>query len=240
MLSVAASLWYIAPQVVDANPSSHVAHEPADEALVARVCQRDAAALAQLYDRYATPVYALASHLLGAADAEEVVQDAFLSLWHKAAQYDPARSPFGAWFMAIARHRTLDELRRRNHQQRLRAAEGVDRVLAEAPDPATGVEEAVWQRESGDAVLRALQRLPEEQRRVLVLGYFGGLSHAAMAQRLGWPLGTVKKRVRLGLQKLRAALGGYAPRAENEPAALAGTRQPVALAASALPAGGKQ
>jgi RNA polymerase sigma-70 factor (ECF subfamily) len=237
MLSRAATLCYIAPPVDDR--SGPLGPQPTDEALVARVCQRDAAALAHLYDRYAAPVYALANHLLGPADAEEIVQDVFLSLWHKAAQYDPARSAFGAWFMAIARHRTLDELRRRGHQQQVRAAEGVERILADAPDPAVGVEEEVWLRASGGAVLRALQRLPEEQRRVLVLGYFGGLSHAAMAQRLGWPLGTVKKRVRLGLQKLRAALIGYAPhvRPSGEASPPLGSARPATELAA--PRGGR-
>jgi RNA polymerase sigma-70 factor (ECF subfamily) len=181
-----------------------------DEALAARLCGRDAAALAQLYDRYAAAVHALASHTLGPADAEEVVQDVFLGLWTKAGQFDPRRGAFGAWFMAVVRHRILDELRRRGARQRLQAAEAVDRRLAAAAAGAR-VEDEVWRRERGAAVLGALQALPAEQRRVLVLGYFGGLSHAALAAHLGWPLGTVKKRVRLGLQKLRAALGGYAP-----------------------------
>ena len=206
--------------------------EAADEALAVRVCRRDPAALAHLYDRYARAVYALAAHTLGPGDAEEVVQDVFLTLWSKAEQFDPARSAFGAWFMAIARHRVLDELRRRGYQRRLRAAEAVDRALAQAVDPALSVEDEVWQRESGAAVLRALQRLPEEQRRVLVLGYFGGLSHAAMASHLGWPLGTVKKRIRLGLQKLRAALGGLAPVAEDEATAAIA---PVAATAQTAP-----
>jgi RNA polymerase sigma-70 factor, ECF subfamily len=185
-----------------------------DEALAARLCRRDAAALALLYDRYAAPVYALARHTLGPADAEEVVQEVFLSLWNRAGQYDPRRGAFGAWFMALARHRVLDELRRRGAQQRLRAAVAVERLLAAAAGGGAGgesVEEEVWRRERGAAVLGALQQLPEAQRRVLVLSYFGGLSHASLAAHLGWPLGTVKKRVRLGLQKLRAALGGYAP-----------------------------
>ena len=190
---------------------------PADDALVARVCRHEAAALALLYDRYAQPVYTLAAHLLGAADAEEVVQDVFLALWRKAGQFDPARSSFNTWFMAIARHRVLDELRRRGHQQRMQHVEAVDHLLAGAVDPGLSVEDQAWQRVQGRAVAGALQRLPEEQRRVLVLAYFGGLSQSAMARHLGWPLGTVKKRVRLGLQKLRTALTPLAPQPPREP-----------------------
>lgn len=185
--------------------------EPSDEALVARVAQRDAAALATLYDRYAQPVYALAAHTLGQADAEEVVQEVFLSLWQKAAQFDRKRGWFYVWFLTIARHRVLDELRRRGHRERMVAAEAVDRLLAEAPDAAADVDEQVWLRDRGRAALQALRALPANQRRALVLAYFGGLSQSAIARQLGWPLGTVKKRIRLGLQKLRAAV-------EREPA----------------------
>src|SRR5688500_5779106 len=92
-----------------------------DATLDWRVCLRDAAAFGALYDRYAPAVYALAAHVLGTGAAEEVVQDVFLRLWQRAAQFDPQRSPFGAWFMAIARHRVLDELRTRGQARRLAA-----------------------------------------------------------------------------------------------------------------------
>jgi RNA polymerase sigma-70 factor (ECF subfamily) len=179
---------------------------PSDEALAARVAQRDPAALTALYDRYARPIYTLAAHLLGPAEAEEVVQDVFLRLWHKADQFDPDRSRFGTWLMAVARHRVLDELRRRGDRRRAQTADEIDRVLARVVDPSVDLEADAWRREWGDRVRRALGTLPEDQRRVLVLAYFGGLSQSALARQLGWPLGTVKKRVRLGLQKLRTAL----------------------------------
>jgi RNA polymerase sigma-70 factor (ECF subfamily) len=217
------------------SPAESSIGAPSDEVLVARVRQRDSAALTMLYDRYATQVYALAGHALGSADAEEVVQDVFLRLWHKAGQFDPALSSFGAWFMAIARHRVLDELRRRGHQSHLRAAGSVEQALSRTIDPGPGIEEEFWRRESGIAVLHALQRLPEEQRRVLVLGYFGGLSHAEMSAHLGWPLGTVKKRVRLGMRKLRAALDGMAP-SSDEGAGGAG-RMPLSRSMTAAPGG---
>ena len=180
--------------------------EPPDEALVAHVAAGDEAAFALLYDRYERPVYALAAHLLGAAEAEDAVPEAFLRLWRHAAQFDASRGRFAPWFLAVARHEVLARLRHRDREQRLALAKDVDRLLAAAPDPALDVEEQAWRRERGDLVLRALQDLPAEQRRVLVLAYFGELSQTTIAQALGWPLGTVKKRVRLGLQKLRAAL----------------------------------
>ena len=182
--------------------------EPSDETLVARVVQRDVTAFAALYDRYAQPVYGLATHMLGrTADAEEIAQEVFMRLWNRADQFDAGRGAFKSWFMAIARYRILDELRHRNRrEQRLIAAEDINQLLATASDPKADVEKEVGRNEESQRILRALQSLPNEQRRVLVLAYFGGLSQSSIAERLGWPLGTVKKRVRLGMQKLRAAL----------------------------------
>lgn len=180
--------------------------EPTDETLAARVATGDLAAFSLLYDRYERPVYTMAAHLLGAAEADDVVQEAFLRLWRGSAQFDESRGRFAPWFLSITRHEILARLRRRTREQRLALAEDIDRILAATPDPATDIEEQVWRRERGDLVLRALNVLPSEQRRVLVLSYFGELSQAAIAESLGWPLGTVKKRIRLGLQKLRRAL----------------------------------
>ncbi len=182
--------------------------EPSDEDLAARIAQRDRAAFNLIYDRYVRSIYALALHALSAADAEEIVQEVFLRLWNKAHQFDTAQGSFAAWFMTIARHRVLDELRHRGDQQRWMAAEEIGELMAEAADPNSDVEEQVWLRQRGDAVLNALESLPEEQRRIIILAYFGGFSQTEMAALLGVPLGTVKKRVRLGLQKLKAALGG--------------------------------
>jgi RNA polymerase sigma-70 factor, ECF subfamily len=187
-------------------PTASVSPETTDEALAERVRLRDTAAFGALYDRYAPAVYALAARALGAAEAEEIVQEVFLRLWQRAAQFDPTRSAFGAWFMAIARHRVFDELRRRGQAQRLAVGGDVERLLARAPDPAVDPDIQVWRQDEAHAVRLALAALPDDQRRVLVLGYFAGFTQSAMADLLGWPLGTVKKRVRLGLQKLRRAL----------------------------------
>jgi RNA polymerase sigma-70 factor, ECF subfamily len=193
---------------VDAQPP---ADELGDEALMTLVVQRNVAAFSQLFDRYAQTVYVLAAHLLGSADAEEVVQEVFLRCWNKAEQFDAARGSFRSWLLTIARHYALNELRRRTLHQRMQAVTEIDALLAAAPDPSADVEAAAWAHAQQDDVLRALRDLPAEQRQALVLAYFGGLSQAQIAQHLGWPLGTVKKRVRLGLQKLRAALAHHAP-----------------------------
>jgi len=184
---------------------SHQQLEPSDEALVERVRRHDVTAFSQLYDRYARPIYVLAVTALNRAEAEEVVQEVFLRLWHKADQFRPERGLFGAWFMTIARHHIWDVLRSLHREPSL-ATEVIDRLLVESALGVGDVEEEAWSQEIGEAVLHALQGLPAEQRRALVLAYFGGLSQSSIAQHLGWTLGTVKKRIRLGLQKLRTAL----------------------------------
>lgn len=184
---------------------SHQQLDPSDEALVERVRQQDVTAFSLLYDRYARPVYVLAAGSLGQAEAEEIVQEVFLRLWHKADQFRAERGLFGAWFMTIARHHVWDVLRRLHREPSL-AAEVIDQLLTESAIGVGDVEEEAWSQEVGEAVLHALQGLPAEQRRAIVLAYFGGLSQSSIAQHLGWPLGTVKKRIRLGLQKLRSAL----------------------------------
>lgn len=178
--------------------------ELSDEALIERVCRRDVSAFSQLYDRYARPVHVLAVAALGRGEAEEIVQEVFLRLWHKAPQYRPERGPFGAWFMTIARHHVWDVLRRLQREPSL-AAEVIDQLLTQSAGAET-VEDEAWSHEIGQAMRRALQALPTEQRRALVLSYFGGLSQTSIARQLGWPLGTVKKRMRLGMQKLRDAM----------------------------------
>jgi RNA polymerase sigma-70 factor, ECF subfamily len=193
--------------------------DPSDEALAARVARHDMAAFSLIYDRYAQSVYALAAHLLGPIDAEEIVQEVFLRLWNKAEQFDESRGNFGGWFMTVARNYVMDELRSRSQQQKLVAAEEIDHLLSSETDPSVNVEEESSQREQGAAIFRALKTLPEEQRRVLILAYFGGLSQSAIAERLNWPLGTVKKRIRLGLQKLRAFLTGHEAKIETKTSA---------------------
>lgn len=187
-----------------------------DEVLVALVVRRDVNAFSVLYDRYSRPVYAMAVYMLGHLEAEETTQEVFLRLWSKAEQFDPQSGSFRAWFMAIARHHIFRQLRQRSRLQQLDASDHVDQILATLPDPNTNLEEDMWLREQGDEVLQALAELPNEQRRVLVLAYFGGLSQSTIARYLQLPLGTVKKRTRLGLRKLRAALVGSTPSSRTE------------------------
>lgn len=180
--------------------------EPTDEALAARVAERDVAAFELLYDRYVRLVYALAARSLGAAEAQDIVQEVFLQLWRTASQFDPERGRFAAWFTVIARHRVLAQLGARGRQQRFAVADAFETALARAPDPGPSIEESAERSEAAETALRALKSLPPEQRRVLALAYFAGMSQTTIARHLDIPLGTVKKRVRLGMQKIRATL----------------------------------
>lgn len=173
-----------------------------DEALAAQVAQRDVEAFGLLYDRYARSVYVLAAHLLGQGEAEDLVQEVFLRLWGNAGAFDPTRGAFKSWFMAVARYRVLNHLRRRSRQPLLLALDEIEGLL----DSRTDVEQQALMNMQSQAALVAVRNLPAEQRRVLVMAYFGGLSQSAIAKHLSCPIGTVKSRMRLGLQKLRAAL----------------------------------
>lgn len=187
-----------------------------DAELARRVARGDLTAFGLLYDRYAHMVHTLATCMLGSGDADEMVQESFLRLWLNADQFDARRGSFRAWFMAIARHRIVRELETCTRQQRLNAASDVDRLLASTPDPAVDVEGHVWRRAEASAIAESLRLLPPEQRQVIVLAYFGGLSQSAIAESLGIPLGTVKKRTRLGLQKLRRALSSTSAPLETQ------------------------
>jgi RNA polymerase sigma-70 factor, ECF subfamily len=174
-----------------------------DESLMARVAAGDVAAFTRLYERYAQRTYAWCVHTVGAGRAEDAVQEIFLRLWQAAAQFDPARGRFTTWFFAVARHHLMQELRRAGVRRRLQVAVEIAEVLA---TPSADPEQLAGARDDAVSLARALLRLPDEQRQVLAMAYFGGLSQSQIATHLALPLGTVKKRVRLGMGKLRTAL----------------------------------
>jgi RNA polymerase sigma-70 factor (ECF subfamily) len=166
----------------------------------------DAQAFEEIYDRHATAAFSLAMRICrDPGVAEDVVQDAFLSLWRGRDRYDASRGQLRSWLMGIVHNAAIDRLRRSGVQERRRAsAEGIEDRL-EAPDR---TDEEVAQREEAMEVRGALGSLPDEQRQVIELAYFDGLTHTQIASRLEQPVGTIKGRMRLGLQKLRAQLSG--------------------------------
>jgi RNA polymerase sigma-70 factor, ECF subfamily len=196
----------------DASPPDD--HEPlADEELVARTARGDLAAFTLLYDRYARRIHAWSAHVLGTGRAEDAMQEIFLRLWQHAGRFDGERGTFVTWFTAIARHHLVHVLRQDGMRRRVAVAAEIAAVLEHASAVAPGPEETVGQREEGAALAGALRLLPDEQRQVLVLAYFAGLSQTQIADHLAIPLGTVKKRVRLGMGKLRDTLAPRVARA---------------------------
>jgi RNA polymerase sigma-70 factor, ECF subfamily len=174
-----------------------------DDALMAALAERDLAALGDLYDRYGRLAYALAYRILGESEAaEDVVQDAFISAWRGAASYRRERGNPRGWLLSIVHHRAVDVLRRKT-TFRPAPLEMAEQRPAEE-DTAAMAERNVQQQ----TVRRALQTLPDAQRRTIELAYFGGYTHVELAELMGVPLGTVKGRMRIGLQKMRRALEG--------------------------------
>lgn len=171
--------------------------------LVERIARRDEAAMADLYQRYAAALFAIALRLLRRReDAEEVLQETFLEVWSRAPDYDPTRSSVSTWLMLICRSRTLDRLRARATSRRTLLS------IHHEPTPPPAVEraEGIVLGERRRSLRRALAKLPREQRQTIALAFGCGLTQAQISRRLGIPLGTVKTRTYLGMAKLRRAL----------------------------------
>ena len=182
-----------------------------DGNLMEAICERDRHALEALYTRYSGPVYSLAMHMLrDPGAAEEVTQDAFFNVWRRAGSYKAPRGSVKSWLFSIAHNRTIDELRKRKrHYDNLRYGVDLSNKPSESreSDPA---EYATAQFE-GSRLKDAMTTLRPEQREVLTLAYFGGLTHSEISKRLDQPLGTVKTRIRLGIRRLRDTMGAQSP-----------------------------
>lgn len=196
---------------------------PDDVALVRAIAGGSYEALSNLYDRHSTAVYAVACRLTSDRGiAEEVVQDTFLALWDRAASYDPAAGSLAAWLHTIARNRTVDRLRAAGRRpqvvslpsgaspdssegERLDRAAAGGTVVAAAVMP-IGPEAAYASAETRETIVAALEGMADEERTVIILAYREDLTQTEIAERLGWPLGTVKTRTRRALRRLRDAL----------------------------------
>ncbi len=173
-----------------------------DEDLLTALAEQDASALEELYDRYGRLAFSLAVRIIGSPEtAEEIVQEAFLSIWRGATTYQTGRGAVRTWLMSITHHRAIDAVRRR--ASRVQTAPIDDRMqFVGDQDVWLDVSRTLTREE----VRSALTVLPDEQRESIELAYLGGLSYPEIAARLDLPLGTVKSRLRLGLQKLRGLL----------------------------------
>jgi RNA polymerase sigma-70 factor (ECF subfamily) len=191
----------------DRVSSAHDVTLLADEDLLPLMRQGDAAAFEVIYERHATAAFSLAYRMTGRRGAaEDVVQEAFLSLWRSGARYDHTRGSVRTWVLAVVHHRAIDALRRgTKHDSRRASDEGIE----ERFESADRTDVQAVRREEAAEVRSALAALPDEQSRAIELAYFGGFSHSEIATMLETPIGTVKGRIRLGLEKLRGELGHF-------------------------------
>jgi len=174
-----------------------------DETLIDSLARQDLGALETLYDRYGGIAYSLAYRIVGdRGTAEDVVQDSFVSVWRQAKTYRRERGSARSWLLSIVHHRSIDRLRA--------SASGASAIPVEdVPEetlPSLSVWQEVWSHVRGETIRSALDRLPVEQKKSIELAYFSGYTQMEIAQLMGVPLGTVKGRMRIGLQKLKAML----------------------------------
>lgn len=168
--------------------------------------QRDDAALGVLYDRYGRLAFGLAYRILGEPGvAEDVVQEAFLSVWRRASSFQAGRGSARSWLMSIVHNAAID--RRRGRYRREQTDVQLDDVAYRLETDTDDMFAVVAEGIAAEQVRAALDELPPEQRQAIEMAYFSGLTHQEIAERTGTPLGTVKSRMRLGLKKLRTLLG---------------------------------
>ena len=175
--------------------------ESAELELVRRVAAGEQDAFLILYDRYAARVHALTLHVLGDPMlAEEATQDTFLKLWSRARTFQPERGSLAVWLLTIARRTALDRVRLEGRRPLLSDGRDPDTVWQLIPDGSADGADARWQ-----SLRFAVRALPAEQRKAIELAYYQGMSHSEIAAELGWPVGTVKTRIRAAMQGLRRA-----------------------------------
>ncbi len=180
-----------------------------DHQLINRIASSEKDALEALYSRYSASVYSLAMHMLRQhALAEEATQEIFLNIWLKAGSFKPERGEPRSWIMSVAHHKIVDLIRAR--RRTLTVTDPADyESLDLLPAKQVSTEEEVEGNLDRERIMEALSLLPNAQREVLLLAYFEGYSQSEMAKKLNQPLGTIKTRVRLAMQKLRTLLEDY-------------------------------
>lgn len=175
--------------------------------LLSRVARKDQGAFDELYTRWSPMLYGLACKILeDPGDAEDALQEGFLHIWHNAGTYNSHRSSPTTWAYMIFRNKAIDRLRARR-----RRGLGLEKITAEEPHksaPAAGPGENAESKERRQAVMVAMEEIPEDQREAISLAFFSGLTQVEIAERMGAPLGTIKARIRRGLLKLGDALKG--------------------------------
>lgn len=191
--------------------------EPTDEALMARVKDGDADAFGQLYNRHAERAFRIARAICrDRSRAEDAVQEGFLALWRGRAGYRPDAGSFQAWAMRVVKNRAIDSSRHLAARPQTQTSDlDTDRPQVD-PDPTTPQDEAIANG-AREEMLASLRLLPEAQAEVIALAFYGELSHSEIAKQLDLPAGTVKGRMRLGLEKLRTEMDAPAPAVPTPP-----------------------
>ena len=182
----------------------------ADAELIGRAARGEARALEVLYDRYSGVVFSFALRIVSERQlAEEILQEAFFRAWQQGGSFSAGRGSFITWLLSITHNLAIDEIRRRRRRPQKADSEEPEQILDSVADTGAGadVEGEVWLGALRDTIGRALAELPPAQREALEMAYFRGMTQREIAEALGEPLGTIKTRMRLGLQKLREALG---------------------------------
>jgi RNA polymerase sigma-70 factor (ECF subfamily) len=177
-----------------------------DQALIGLIVRSKPEALSELYDRYSRLVFSIAYSLVGDyATTEEITQDVFVRVWQRASQYRPDQGKVSTWLISIARHRAIDMLRRQGARPEDHTVSWAESTIDGMPaedDPQEAAELSLQRQR----VRAAIAQLPEDQKRALALAYFNGYTHRQIADTLDQPLGTIKTRIRLAMQKLRQLL----------------------------------
>jgi len=180
-----------------------------DADLIGRAAGGDARALEVLYDRYSRVVFSFGLRIVGDPQlAEELLQEVFFRAWQQGGSFRSSKGSFITWLLSITHNMAIDEVRKRRRRPQKADSEDPDLMLASVPDTGLDVEEEVWLGALRDTIDGAMTSLPPAQREAIELAYFRGLTQREIAEELGEPLGTIKTRMRLGMQKLRDQLEG--------------------------------
>jgi RNA polymerase sigma-70 factor (ECF subfamily) len=192
-----------------ANPETKsTMAEFSDAEVIALIAARDSRALEVLYDRYSRVVYSFSLRIVADPQlAEEILQEVFFRVWQQGAGFQSTRGSLITWLLSITHNLSIDEVRKRNRRPKRADSEDPELVLSSIADEGISIEDEVWISGVRTAISAALLQLPKDQADVIELAYFRGLTQREIAETLKQPLGTVKTRMRLGLQKLREQLG---------------------------------
>lgn len=186
------------------TPTAPIPDDISDADLMGAVAAGNSAAMELLYDRYSRPVYSFAYRMLGDRDhAEDLMQEVFLRAWRRSSRFTDTRGSLISWLLSITHNMAIDEIRKRQRRPQKAESTEPDLLMGSLRDTEEPVEERVLSSENGQVIRAALAEIPDNQRIVLELGYFRGMTQREISDRLDVPLGTIKTRMRLALRKLQ-------------------------------------